>query len=285
MEKVNDPPTLHLMPTGGLCARFRVLVGAAAYCDATGKRLAVHWPAYNPTDKSGQIPFPVRMSELWDHPYEECNDAKRWYPKDWSVLDEPGDVRVRVTRLSPFVPYMRRPISSYLRRFPLTWIVQAAVRSVVVDLVHPTVGVIIRWNDRNNPKDTPDMFVTRMTEIIQVCPDVHFYLAADCIEVDELIHKTFPDRVTALKHGTDYKYDRRGIVRTLADLHIVTSCDWVVGTRRSSYAQMAALLRGAELLRSVAFGGSVKGGRYEATDNLAPKGEMLKALGCANQAS
>ena len=285
MEEMNKPPTLHLMPTGGLCARFRVLVGAAAYCDVTGKRLVIHWPAYNPTDKRGQIPFPVRMSELWDHPYEERNDATGWFSKDWDALNEPGDVRVRVTRLMPFVPYLRQPIRFYLDRFKLTEPVFGMVRPVLIDMTDPTVGVIIRWNDRHDLTDTPERFVDRMIEIVEVCPNVRFYLAADCIEVDELVHKTFGSRVTGLKHGTDYKYDRQGIMRSLADLHIVASCDWVVGTRRSSYAQMAAFLRGAERLCSVSVGGSIRGGRYEATDNPAPEGEMLKALGCANQAS
>jgi hypothetical protein len=154
------------------------------------------------------------------------------------------------------------------------------VRSAAVSLRGPTVGVIVRWNDRKDPKDTPEMFVDRMRHIINVCPEVQFYLAADCIEVDELMFATFSGRVAALKHGTDYKYDQAGIMRSLADLHIVASCDWVVGTRRSSYAQMAAFLRGAERLRSVTEAGSVKGGRYEASDNPTPSDEMLRALGC-----
>lgn len=285
MANADSRSTLHLMAMGGLCSRFRAVVGASAYCEVTGKDLVVHWPPSDQSKKHGLTQFPITMSELWDHPYTEVNGDEPKFLKDRTALNDQGDVRLRECRLLPFLPYIRRPIWSYLRRFPITPAVQDIVRSVVVGMGGPTVGVIIRWWDRNNPTEAPTWFVDRMKRIIALCPDVRFHLVADCIEVDNLIFQAFPDRVAALKHGTDYKYDRQGIMRTLADLHILTACDWVIGTRRSSYAQMAAFLRGAERVRSVTLAASTKGGRYEAADNPAPEGEMLRALGCVNQAS
>ncbi len=285
MGKTNKPATLHLQVMDGLCSRFRAVVGASAYCDATGKKLIVYWPPRDHHDKIGTIPFAAKMSDLWNHPYEECNDDLPRFPKDRAALDNPGDVRLRECHLLPFVPYIEHPMLSHLARFKVTEPVRDMMRSVVAGLPGPTVGVIARWKGRNHPRDTPDTFADCMREIVDVCPNVQFYLATDSVEVDELIHKMFGSRVTGLKHGTDYKYDRIGIMRSLADLHIVAACDWVVGTRRSTYAQMAAFLRGGERAGPINANGSVKGGRYEATDNPVPEGEMLRALGCANQAS
>ena len=270
--------SLHLMVFGGLCSRFRAVVGGSAYCDATGKDLVVHWQRWDDSKQYGRNLFPITMSELWDHPYTEVHVDQPRFSKDATALADPGDVHLRTCHLAPFVPYMRRPVGFYLGRFQIKAAVREMVDSVLME--GPTVGVILRWWDRNKPKDPPEWFIDRMKQIVDVCPDVRFYLAADCIEVDELIHEAFPGRVTALKHGTDYKYDHAGVQRTLADLHIVAACDWVVGTRRSSYSQMAAFIRGGERVGPASKLGSTAGGRYEAADNRAPEGEMMRALGC-----
>lgn len=262
----------------GLCSRFRALVGASAYCEAMGKELVVYWPLSDPSKRHGRVPFPVRMSELWEHPYAEVNEGKPHFPKDAAALNGPGDVRFRTCHLAPFVPYMRQPVGFYAGRFQVAGAVREMIRSVLVDMEHPIVGVILRWWARNELTEAPEWFANRMRQIVDVCPDVSFYLAADCVRVDELIHEAFPGRVTSLKHGTDYKYDRPGIMRTLADLHIVAACDWVVGTRRSSYSQMAAFMRGARRVGSISKAASTAGGRYEAADNRASEDEMMQAL-------
>ena len=273
--------SLHLMVFGGLCSRFRAVVGGSAYCDATGKDLVVHWQRWDDSKQYGRNLFPITMSELWDHPYTEVNVDQPRFSKDATALADPGDVHLRTCHLAPFVPYMRRPIGSYLGRFQVKAAVQEMVSSVIAGMQGPTVGVILRWCDRSEstPQEPPEWFVDRMGRIVDVCPGVRFYLAADCVEVDELIHGSFPDRVTALKHGTDYKYDWLGVTRTLIDLYIVAACDWVLGSRRSSYSQMAAFMRGAERVGSIRGPNSTRGGRYEAPDNQHSESDLLRSLG------
>lgn len=275
--------TLHLQVIGGLCSRWRAVLGSVAYCEATDKELVVHWPLMEHGERIGPRPFPTRMSDIWHHPFEETQAGGKF--RKGPDLSVDGDVWMRECHWTPFLPYITRPIRSYLLPFTLKpelreWVCKELERE---GMMGPTVGVMIRRHDRVGTTTEPAWFVDRMNEIIELCPEVRFYLAADMPEVDKLIYAEFPGRVSALKHGTDYAWDLQGIKRVAADLYILAACDWVVGSIWSTYCQMISLMRGAELVGSHKQPYSTKGGRYE-TPHDRPKDndrELMRVLECS----
>lgn len=277
-------PVLRLQVYSGLASRLRAVVGAMAYCEVTGKDLIVHWPFEDKSEDAGE--FPCRMKDIWDHPFQEVNGGNSyWTASQNGDLADEGDVRFRTCHLCNWTDYFRRPIGEYAHQLTLTDEVADMVRTIETKFSrwqHPLVTVSIRAH--NKQRETPRLpwFIDRMKELVKLQPAVTFFLSADCIETQAAMEQEFGGRV--LCQRKTYLYDREGIMRWAADLYLLALGDWMVGSTRSSFSQMAAFMRGAERIDHLKSDtGSIIGGFYEDSRHPPKAGEVERALHVAGE--
>jgi len=267
--------SLHLEVSGGLCSRLRALLGAMAYCDQTDKGLVVHWPVNAAYNKRGTLAAP--LSDLWEGPFS-VSEAGGPFRKD-AELSCCGDLWLRQTHLGYFAKYLRRPVSHYFGHLRPAPGVTEWVRAGLRLLRSPTVGVQVRSWIKQPESPLIDWYLGRMAAIRSMRPDVRFYLSADQEADESAARRDFDSAIVTIKHGTGYAYDRDGVIRCAADLYVLRACDWVIGSCRSSYGQMVALIRGGKRTGLLRRPGCISGGRYEDKWHPPDQRELVEALG------
>lgn len=241
---------LWIQTSSGLASRMRAVVGALAYCKATGRRLIVDWPYEERSETLGC--FPAKFHDLWSNSEIEATDCKQRFPglrPDNTHLLSPDvdQLKVRTCHIEPFMPWIpeQKPgvIANHLSP---SLAVAEHIDSVMPLLLNEGscfVGVNIRHALKQPSVASVDWFIDRM----RTFPDhVQFFASLDDKDVSEQLLATFPDRVLEL--NKTYVYDRDGTIKTCADLYLLASCDYMVGSNYSSYSQMAAFLRGAQYI-------------------------------------
>lgn len=264
-------PELWLQVNSGLCSRLRAVVGAIAYCEATGRKLAIDWPYNEPSETLGT--FEPRLHDLWDHPFEEREGGGHWSQRTCQPLDAEGDIRFRTCHIEPFLPYMKEPIGNYLKRMTPTERVQREITGIAIPKDRPFVGVNIRFAIKQPGAADPEWFIERLK---QFPSETQFFGSFDSSEVHLQMVDAFPGRIQTMPKN--YRYDFNGIVRTCADLYVLQKCDWVIGSNYSSYSQMAAFMRGAEYLGQHDKRGGLRGGRYEDAWNPPDEAALERVL-------
>lgn len=262
-------PIFHLQVLGGLVSRLRAVLGAMAYCEESGRRLVIDWPRSEPSETLGT--FPIRFSEMWEHPYEETDIGRSFRKRDIEFAE------FRTCHIEDFHPYVLSRVPEYFDRLTPTAELQTLIDAV--KLPHPIVGLQIRRAMKAPATVGLDWFQDRTAEICRADRCNAIFLAADEKGVSTRMQTFARARLLEFsEQAKDYAYDRTGIVKAAADLYLLRQCDWVVGSNRSSYSELVALLRGAEYKGSHTKHDGLAGGRYEDAWNEAGPEDLAKAL-------
>jgi hypothetical protein len=100
------------------------------------------------------------------------------------------------------------------------------------------------WTDHNfetSLRSPPDKFIARMKQFPE---NTQFFLATDCLFVEQMIREAFPGRIVQLPQT--YRYDRETIQKRTAELYIAARCDRILGSYISSYCEFAGWLAGGK---------------------------------------
>lgn len=230
---------LRLKTMGGLCSRLRVILPAIGYCEKTNRRLIIGWePRGNKKVNNGRVE--ALFSDMWSHPFEEDN-ASAYVSgcKGKIYLKDSRETIVLHTchpeKLSP--EKLDNPISAYMSRLTPT----AELQKLIDDVQIPEfcIGVIIRQSVAQPEAEPPEWAIKRMQEIRDVVPYATFYLYSDTLAASEKVHQRF----SVVEQSRVYKYDRQGIMESAASLYHFAQCLWILGSFRSSYAQVASWLQ------------------------------------------
>jgi len=225
-----------------------------------------------------ESPWTVPLEDLWSGPFEMSNSGPGKWPK-MPDFSSPEDLWFSDCHLLPFTQFFDLPAKEYINAFALVDDLAEIADRTTASFDRPITGVMIRkWNSHHESHPV-DWYINRMHEIIAVNPEVRFYLAADDVSVDDLVYGTFPSRVSAIKHETDYAWSYNNIRLATADLYILSQVDWMIGSNKSSYCEMVALLRGATKVGDIGKPGCVSGGRYECPWNPPMNNEVESAIG------
>jgi hypothetical protein len=250
----------YLNVQGGLVSRLRSVVGAMAFADHLNTGLHVSWSSHQHNLPWG---FDVRLSDVWqyDGTIIETDDRPK-YGKEHGDWERDGG-KLNTCHLWPFEKYFlteERTLKPGLTdRFPLGPEVQRYVDAIEFG-DRPVVGVQIRCWLTQPDSVPPEWYIDRMRKIAAEY-DVQFFLNCDKKDVAEAVKFEFPG--TLEQEKGDYKYDRPRILQSAADLYLMQKCDWMVGSNHSSWAEMAALMRGATYHHAHGRPGGVSGGNYE----------------------
>lgn len=243
---------LHVHVFGGLASRLRVVAAAIGYCELHKMRLVVCWPRREPnftrenTGLAEDGVFDAWLSDLFDGPFrEERMESRSEMAPTNRILSRSmsGGSRVRTCHPSVLEPWtFPEPVSAYFRRLRPTAMVKGFVDemdSAFQNASRPLVGIHVRKTHSQPDAQHEGWYAARMLEMISVNSDVSFFLSCD----DESVTKMLlaPDRVIA--QNKSFRYDREGIARSAADLYLLASCDWILGSCMSSFSVLADWLQ------------------------------------------
>lgn len=228
-----------LKTMGGLCSRLRVILPAIGYCEKTNRQLIIGWgPRGNKKVNNGRVE--ALFGEMWSHQFEEDNASAY-------VSGCKGKIHIKESRnkiilhtchpekLSPEM--LEEPISEYMSRLTPTEELQNLIDEVKIPEF--CVGVIIRQSVAQPEAEPPEWAIQRMHEIKEAMPHVTFYLYSDTQLASDKVRQRF----SVVEQIREYKYNRRGIMESAASLYHFAQCQWILGSFRSSYAQVASWLQ------------------------------------------
>ena len=239
-------PTMTVEVMGGLCSRLRAVVGAATYCEATGRRLLVNWPHREPSEPLRE--FPCRLHDLWDVDCDERNQ-KDGLSKHIEALRSTGDVQLRTCAIEPFLSWMP-DIGAVFRGVMKPTVELGAMIGHLADPY--AVGVNVRAAQKDPHTVDVQWFIDEVRKRWPATSRTIF-AAVDHAASLEALRAAFGDDVmafarTELGSGPDpqwYRYDRDSVLKQAAELHILADkCGFVLGSNHSSFSQTVAFMRG-----------------------------------------
>jgi len=261
--------TVHLQVYSGLGCRLRCVLAAVTYTQRSGKSLHVNWLRKDKSQTLGT--FDVSLNELWRGPYEVTNKEGNWgakllTPKDElaAALDTDGDVWIRTDTTMAFgCPDLAGCLQTHLTP---TSLLANRTAALMKGLPRPIIGLHFRDAVMSRSR-APDLnwYVDQLREM----PEWPVYLCTDTPEMANAVRERLGDRVLIAEREDDEPvgtYNRAGIIQVAAELYVLAACDWVFGSRGSTYSELVALMRGAEKIGRARDAKRMKanltGGRY-----------------------
>ncbi len=276
-------PRLTFVPTGGLGNRIRALDAAirlTASCDAA---IRVLWFRDWQCPCSFQNLFSFARFTESEHPFPHdfhCIEATGWRyfgyerPRKENLYLPFGfqlfrfdhrmyenEVPRRMEEAFDFAGWLRQGREIYLGSYDafmgecpgrmLPWFVPSAeVEAEIAPLAAAfsgrMIGLHIRRTDNLRSIDVSptDLFIRRMKRLLAEEPSTRFFLATDSVAEREMLISAFGrDRFVV----PDYAPGRATVVdicRALAEMYLLSHCDFVIGSFWSSFSKVAASLGG-----------------------------------------
>ena len=236
-------PPIVVEAYGGLGNRLKVLVSAMCAGADLGKDARVIW---KDSDECG-----AKFSDLFEavtvprvfvhdnlsvgYVQHECDTKKQWDDLSGTktVTYLKSGARFHTTADTEFVGFLKglKP--------------QSAIAAEVAALgdLSAVVGVHIRSKENTvSVASSPQAaFVTAMTAL----PSAKFFVAADSDDVRTSLEAAFPGRIVTL--AKDLKRSKTGLQDALKDFLALSHCSQVLGSKGSSFSEMAALYGGKTL--------------------------------------
>lgn len=218
---------LHVIPHAGLCNRLRAVLCGIGAAEATDRQLVVTW-------RPG-VAFDATMADLWSA-----------HPSEW--LPVVGDI-VTIETGSTFAEELQpRPwVENYRTHFDLRWSLRKRISRVRTHMRGgPVLGVAVRTHlhahDKTKLHSPPEWYEQRLEEILCEHPGVGVFVSSDVPALVDRWRERWPQIIT-LPHKGAYG-SIRGCQDALCDLHILASCDYLIGAHWSSLSTTAGLLQG-----------------------------------------
>jgi len=228
-------PCLRLCVMGGLCSRLRAVVGAIGFCETTNRDLVIHWipREHRLIEQKGK--FEATFSDIWNLP-QNTIETSAWekFPKTALEIDAKGDLSIYTCHPEDFQPqFFDKSLGYYANSLVPSPETQERIDSVTIP--DGCIGVHVRHEIAQPEAEPVEWYLERL----QV-EDSPLFLSADSKAVEDQIVTAFPDTIVQNK---TYVYDRDGIIRSAADLYLLSQCNRIVGSFRSSYSQMAGWMQ------------------------------------------
>jgi hypothetical protein len=218
----------------GFSNRLRALVSGICYAEELNLPIRVHW-SLHPTCGS----LLHECIDILSLPtYVSITSLNTFYEPQ--MIHKQEDLESKPLRIKSYAHfYTSSPerFNYHLRN----------LRFKVESLVNRSyVGVHIRRTDHTKCiENSPvEFFIDSMNK---EPTDTKFYLATDCLETKNKLKELFKERIITssivLKRTT-----REGVRGALQDFVSFSNCSKIIGTRYSSFSEMAALYGGIELV-------------------------------------
>ncbi|SDD56999.1 O-fucosyltransferase family protein [Auraticoccus monumenti] len=240
-------------PYHGLGNRMRVVFGAKALADSTGRGLRFVW--------SVGKPFGARLDQLWevrDRPLPRLASralTARYPYRDEKLAWLDGATEERVWQIRTahalHLPEAAGPWERTLQQVPPV----AGIRDAVTDFHtrdlgrSPYVGVMVRAHPVSHQEtllaSPVEWYIARLRALRSQHPALRFFVSADSPEAAARIAQEVPGCVSLKKTGG---YNTRvGLQEAVTDLYLLASSSHLVGPHFSSFPELAQRLAGPGL--------------------------------------
>ena len=256
---------LHVIPTAGLANRLRVLGSAMWVAEERSIPLVMTWP----DDDAISVPFEALFTNALDR---DAGRTTRSFVNQRLVGFESAgagdDTVVEVRSHEAFshtggVPAYTRPFWSAVRPHLLSLTpveeVRRRVDAIRGRFAPTTIGVHVRSGTGPMRFDSPDRFrietfFDAVDGVLAREKDAAIYLAADATGGGERFSERYGSRLlTALGADPDgvraNGHAEEGLRLALVDLLVLSGATCILGTSRSSFSAVAAILGGAPVRR------------------------------------
>lgn len=236
--------------TAGLGNRVRFTLSALSLAQAHGRDFKYSWPqtdAFRPPFTSlwefaaTEISWSEAVSLAEKYPYvkkvEDLPPASGalevWHFQSGEALALPAGVRTWVDRFRDLVPTTE--IQERVRDFHSMYLSGG-----------PYVGISIRAHEKSHAKTLEaspvDWYLARMRQLLDVTPELNFFLSCDVPEVQERIIQEFPTAVGQVDKG-EYN-SAEGVVSSVVDLYLLAASSYLLVPYWSTFPVLAWELGG-----------------------------------------
>lgn len=252
-------------PLAGLCNRMRSLNSALALAESQGRKLHVIWEINRDLncrlENLFQVPHGItslsqpRSSRLGRHLRKlylasTCSlrldekTTKQWIDEGRSFEEE----LVRLPRLAIASCEAFGQRNSTFERFVPTPALQAKIERYRD--AGNLVGVHIRRTDsqKSIAVSSTQRFLELMQQEVDADHQVRFFVATDSPEEEQQLRQRFPQRIVTHAKQTLDRNDPRGIQDAVVDLYALANCRKLIGSYWSSFSDVAAQIRGIDLV-------------------------------------
>lgn len=229
---MNDPTILEVC--AGFANRLRALVSGICYAEEQKNKLIVHWVPHTTCFATCD-----ELLDIFSLPFFVFFSSSYLYEEPKMILNDDDLISIPKYIKSYSHFYKKNPerFNFHLRnlRFKAKRITSKSF-----------IGVHIRRTDHTRCiNDSPLSYFIETMEKEPV--NTNFYLATDCARTKELIKEVFKDRVittdTVLKRTS-----KEGVKGAITDFVNLANCSKIIGTKHSSFSEMAALYGNIELV-------------------------------------
>ena len=263
----------------GLCNRIKCLVSAIKTCEEEGAQLILCWPK---TKYCGCSFSELFENDIVQKSEAECfrliySDHELIYSghkstisviNTWRLQPIPNEVPERFARVYPDPHSSGRSIDFEFDRIPesvrtdfLVHISKLVPNRPILDTVNEfkqdyrleeLVGVHIRRGDSMYHPDNrasvshPDSFAHRIEKLIELNPNVRFFLSTDCVDTERRFLARFPGRFATFKKDSRDRHKREAIKEALIDLLLLSTTKHILGSYKSTFTEMAWWFGGCE---------------------------------------
>jgi Protein of unknown function (DUF1647) len=248
-------------PRGGLCNRLRVVAAAKRLCTINQIRCTILWKwgdydallqADPAMDWIAEVPSPIedrytRIRHLLAKEGGSYKERRVWLTKDTGIIlttwfafnafEEPGPIKQ--TDLGPWLPMPSELILNKVRDFK-----QAYFKN--------TVGMHMRRTDKAQAIiEAPDeLYFQEAAKLIDSGHTI--FLATDNRETEKMMCNKYGNKIIVYPKNPELvkRWPRKGFnfaetVDDLVDLHLLASCEFVIGARASTYSVFASMYNGS----------------------------------------
>ena len=255
---------LHIIPTGGLCNRMRVMASGVYLAQKYGRTAIIHW-----NNTKGlradfcqlfmtQMPADTMLIEnrnwlyridstvqfLLRFPLLKCRSQVIYNYNRYSNGNFSDNSNFQVGKDYTLVGCNSLDQHYNLRKlFKPTDSIQNRINIITSQFASNTIGIHIRRTDNiQSIKLSPlEAFIQKINEEIMQDNSVKFYLASDDEEVKQRLMKLFRDRI--ITHTDKLERDSlEGMCIAVVDLFCLSKTRKIIGSDYSSYSNIAAEL-------------------------------------------
>jgi hypothetical protein len=233
----------------GLGNRVRVVLGARSLARLENRDFFYVWP-------TGKL-FGPKMSDLWHFSGHRISRAtSRLLARRWPYVDEKLDW-IDDAKRREWLWQIRTGSPLQLPAEAASWTEEfrglrpvAAIADRVTAFYdenlrgRTTVGVQIRAHAVSHAKTREaspvEWYLTRMKEIRDAVPDVHFFISCDVPDVTARVLAELPNSVAIVEKGGYNTVE--GVRSAVCDLYLLASTQYLVGPHWSSFIHLAEYL-------------------------------------------
>ena len=151
---------------------------------------------------------------------------------DFNLLDVPKEIK--------------KEILNYLKKLRILKSLQKEIDNFQEKYnLKEMIGVHIRRGDFSDRPTSPGKvssdkkFIEKMKELIKKNPKTKFFLCTDSKEIEKIIEKEFPNRISKYPKTSFVRTDVRATQEGLIDLLLLSKTKQILGTYRSTFTEMA----------------------------------------------